>query len=52
MRYDVTVEMKSTHLFAIEADDPMNAMGLALAQMSQQAAEKIETSIEVEVGNG
>ena len=48
-RYEVTVVMVMVHQLAVEADNPMAAQGLALADIADdRVAERLEMNVEVE----
>lgn len=51
-RYDIKIELKIEHTFAVEAADPMEAQAVAFGAMGERTPEQIETHIEVERGSG
>lgn len=51
MRFDAIVTMTSTFVIAVEADNSFEANGKALESIGERAPDKIETHVEIEVGN-
>ena len=52
MRYDVSIKIIMTHSVAVEADSLLAAQDAALAVAGSKEADKMDTIVEVEVGNG
>jgi len=52
MRYDAIVTMRIVHVFAVEADSATEAQMKAIDEAANRSPDKVDTNIEIEVGNG